>query len=253
MPAVRGLPSHCSADLTDTIDRLASVKAVLHQLLDVRGYHESTSQAFDKQPIVGLQEKLGRALAKLSGSSCVLVALSNVSSVREWLAWVDKAGRDHTRINLIDPDPAGEKVIRAEERADAWLEDAKRLRDTLMRYDVFLSYASPNEAEAREITDAVQSAGGRVFLSPKNLMPGVDFAEEIRMALVASRQLWLLVSPDSLASPWVISEWGAAWVLGKPIIPILFKCAPADLPDRIARLHYLDFSCYRDLVRRSFS
>jgi hypothetical protein len=43
-------------------------------------------------------------------------------------------------------------------------------------------------------------------MAPKVLKPGDDFAEEIRLALHGSHELWLLVSPSSAKSEWVISE-----------------------------------------------
>ena len=79
-----------------------------------------------------------------------------------------------------------------------------------------------------------------MFLAPKELNPGDDFAEEIRLALHGSRELWLLVSPSSSKSEWVISEWGAAWALGKRIVPILHRCGPDALPVRLAKLQCVD-------------
>jgi hypothetical protein len=124
--------------------------------------------------------------------------------------------------------------------------------DTHETYDVFLSYASGDSREALKIYEAVVAAGGRVFLSEKSLKAGDDFAERIRSALHASDELWLLLSPNSLRSEWVISEWGAAWVLRKRIIPILFRCTPQDAPDRIGRLHCIDYHRCTELVHDRF-
>jgi hypothetical protein len=118
--------------------------------------------------------------------------------------------------------------------------------------DIFLSYSSVDRQEANEIYEAIRKVGGLVFLSEKDLKPGEDFAEEIRKAISSSRELWLLVSPNSLKSDWVISEWGAAWVLRKRVVPILHRCRPEELPDRIRRLHCIDFYKYPDLIRSRF-
>jgi len=119
--------------------------------------------------------------------------------------------------------------------------------------DVFISYASQDNNEADQIRDAIVNAGGKVFMAPKDLTPGEDFPEEIRIALGRSRELWLLVSPASLKSDWVLSEWGAAWALGKKIVPILHRCSPDQLPDRIRRLQCVDFYKYSELIARTFS
>jgi hypothetical protein len=128
-------------------------------------------------------------------------------------------------------------------------EHYRRKRDEVENAkDVFISYASANNKEAEMIYDAVLKAGGKAFLASKNLNWGKDFAERIRTVLTASRELWLLVSPTSLRSDWVLSEWGAAWALRKTIIPILHQCSVNDLPDRLQRLQCIDFYRYQELI-----
>lgn len=117
------------------------------------------------------------------------------------------------------------------------------------QYDVFLSYASDNSSEARLISDAITQAGKRVFLAEKNIHPGHDFEDAIRKALKASREVWLLVSPQSMKSEWVTTEWGAAWALEKKIIPILFRCDNNSLPDRLKRINSIDFHLYDELIQ----
>jgi hypothetical protein len=72
----------------------------------------------------------------------------------------------------------------------------RRRQEAETDFDVFISYASPDENLASQIKEAVEKAGGKAFLAPKDLTPGEDFADEIRTALRTSRELWLLVSPD---------------------------------------------------------
>ena len=122
----------------------------------------------------------------------------------------------------------------------------------LYSYDVFLSYASENSKEAEEIFEAIQAHGGKVFMSEKSIKVGDDFAEVIRLALVGSRQMWILLSPDSIKSEWVISEWGAAWALKKKIIPILFRCGPDALPLRLKGLQAVDYHNVSKLVEDTF-
>jgi hypothetical protein len=117
-----------------------------------------------------------------------------------------------------------------------------------LAYEVFVSYSSLDQDQATLIYNAITRIGKRAFLSAKTLRPGDDFADEIRRHLVGSGQVWLLVSPNSLKSEWVLTEWGAAWVLGKKIVPILYRCRPDELPDRLRRLHSIDFDRYTDLV-----
>ena len=128
----------------------------------------------------------------------------------------------------------------------------RRRREAEHSYDVFISYSSTDSNEASQLYEAITSAGGKAFLAGKSLKPGEDFADEIRQVLVASRELWLLVSPTSLKSDWVLSEWGAAWALEKKIVPILHRCAPEQLPDRLSRLHCIDFYKFAELIAHTF-
>jgi hypothetical protein len=120
------------------------------------------------------------------------------------------------------------------------------------RSHVFLSYASQDHEEAEQLRKAIEAAGGTVFLDKKSLEPGDNFAERIRAALYSCRELWLLVSPSSLNSEWVMTEWGAAWVLQKTIVPILHRCRPQDLPARLSQLQCIDMYKYMELVAKRF-
>jgi hypothetical protein len=145
------------------------------------------------------------------------------------------------------------RELEIRERLKLEEEFKRRRQEAEEDLDVFISYASADNNEAVQIRDAIVNAGGKAFMAPKDLTPGEDFAEEIRIALGRSRELWLLVSPVSLKSDWVLTEWGAAWALGKKIVPLLHRCSPEQLPDRIRRLHCVDFYKYSELIARTFS
>jgi len=101
------------------------------------------------------------------------------------------------------------------------------------RFDLFLSCSSRDRDQARAIVRAAEALGLRVFLDEKEIARGALWADEIRQALCDAEEVALLASPDSLNSPWVHAEWGAAWVQQKRITPILLKIGPDDLPDRL--------------------
>lgn len=128
----------------------------------------------------------------------------------------------------------------------------RKRREAEHSHDVFISYSSTDSSEASQLYEAVTNAGGKAFLSGKSLRPGEDFADEICQALVSSRELWLLVSPASLNSEWVLSEWAAAWALEKKIVPILHRCSPEQLPERIGRLQCIDFYRFPELIAQTF-
>jgi hypothetical protein len=160
----------------------------------------------------------------------------------EDLAWekevVDK-GPEYWRVTLkLMPRKIHEfDTISKVQLEEKLRKDAERAR---YDFDVFLSYASPNVEQAEDIHRKMTDIGLRVFMAKKSLEGGDDFADEIRKALVGSREIFLLLSPSSMSSEWVTTEWGAAWVLSKRISPILFQCATSSLPDRLRKLHCTD-------------
>jgi len=125
--------------------------------------------------------------------------------------------------------------------------------DIANNYNVFLSYSSNDKEEADKIYKDIISQKGKIFLAEKALKPGQDFAVEIKNAIKTSDELWIILSPSSLKSDWVSTEWGAAWVLDKPIIPILHRCAPEQLPDRLQKLQCIDFYKISKYIEEKFS
>ncbi len=134
------------------------------------------------------------------------------------------------------------------------MEDAFRQerRAAKYSYDVFLSYSARDRAIALPIRDKLHSAGARVFMAPKSLEPGDDFAAEIRQALHGSAEVWVIMSPNSLNSEWVTTEWGAAWVLDKRTVPILHRCDIPQLPERLKRLHCVDAGDVSEMIKKKF-
>ncbi len=112
-------------------------------------------------------------------------------------------------------------------------------------YDVFLSYSGLDEQDAHSLFEQMETDGFKVYFAKKSLQAGDSFSEEIRQALIRSSELWVLITPNSLASEWVTTEWGAGWALGKRIVPILLRCEKQQLPDRLRALHCIDYHDYR--------
>lgn len=118
------------------------------------------------------------------------------------------------------------------------------------KYDVFLSYSTQDKDEARAIHAALAKAGKKCFLAERNIKPGDKFRDEIRAALAGSKEVWILLSPNSVKSEWVQREVSAAWALEKRIVPILFRCGPSDLPDILADTHAIDYHRIAEHIAR---
>jgi WD40 repeat protein len=115
----------------------------------------------------------------------------------------------------------------------------KKVEDSFM--SIFISYSSLDEKLALEIRKKLDGKGIPSFLAPKDIKGGDLFEEKIRDSLLTCTEVFLLVTPNSLKSEWVISEYGAAWALKKTIIPLLFRCTPEDLPSKLANRQARDF------------
>ena len=85
-------------------------------------------------------------------------------------------------------------------------------------------------------------------MSCKELTGGDEFSEVIRDALTNAREVCILFSPNSAKSEWVLTEWGAAWVLKKRIVPVLYRIDVDSLPDRLKLLQAMDFSDLEEYV-----
>jgi len=101
--------------------------------------------------------------------------------------------------------------------------------------------------------EAAESKGVNIFMSEKDLTSGDVWDEKIRKALLASREMALLVSPNSLKSEWIATEWGIAWAMEKRITPILFRCDTSQLPDRLKRYEARDLHATELYISEVFS
>ncbi|MEQ8767901.1 MAG: toll/interleukin-1 receptor domain-containing protein [Planctomycetota bacterium] len=88
-------------------------------------------------------------------------------------------------------------------------------------YDVFLSYSMKDRAWVSEFAQALRDAGVTAWFDVAELMPGTRWKDEVEEALRASRFLVVILSPESVDSPWVFFEIGAAVADHKFIIPVV--------------------------------
>lgn len=109
------------------------------------------------------------------------------------------------------------------------------------RYDSFVSFSFTDSGHARDLAALIEGSGMVPFLAVHAIQGGDDFAESIREGLSTSAEVVLLVSRASLGSEWVTTEWGAAWVLGRRITPILLDVSVEELPDRLRRLQCIQW------------
>jgi hypothetical protein len=98
--------------------------------------------------------------------------------------------------------------------------------------DVFISFVHEDEQVAHAVQSFLRDQLGRVlglgevqvFLSSDEwqILAGENWLDRIFRELRESRVLVSLMSPTSVSRPWVNFEAGAAWVAGKPVVPVCF-------------------------------
>jgi hypothetical protein len=98
--------------------------------------------------------------------------------------------------------------------------------------------------------------GGRgrvqVFLDEKDIEGGQSIAESVRMSIVDCDEFVVLLSQYSKDRPWVLIEMGAAWGLRKPIIAVIDKIGPNEIPDIIGLLKAIDLNDFDQYLAQLF-
>ncbi len=89
------------------------------------------------------------------------------------------------------------------------------------RYDVFLSYSFKDKPWVSEFASALRDAGVKTWFDVSELAPGERWQDKIQEALRDSSTLIIILSPNSVESPWTFFELGAALADKKRIIPVV--------------------------------
>jgi hypothetical protein len=106
---------------------------------------------------------------------------------------------------------------------------------SMPEFDVFISYAAGDTGIADELRSDLERNGLRCFMAEKDIQVATEWQDSIRTALIGSKRILVLLTPQSINRPWVLMETGAAWALGRPLIPALSHVAPTELLDPIRR------------------
>jgi len=89
-----------------------------------------------------------------------------------------------------------------------------------MPHEVFISYASPNKAAADAVCAGLEQRSIRCWIAPRDIVPGVPWAESIIDAIEGSRVMLLLFSEASNKSVQVQREIERAVHKDVPLIPV---------------------------------
>jgi hypothetical protein len=112
---------------------------------------------------------------------------------------------------------------------------AKKQRPSKKAYQVFVSHATADKWLARIVCEKIEAAGATTFRDDRDIHGGDDIPEEIRRQIKSSRELVVLLTPESVGRQWVTLEVGAAWGWSKRtrITVVLYHVSVDPLPGMI--------------------
>jgi hypothetical protein len=114
----------------------------------------------------------------------------------------------------------------------------KRQPSLLPRF--FISHAKEDGDFAENLKFRLEKEGFIGWIDIDVLEAGVDWRKEIDDAILKSRGLILVLSPDSKASEYVTYEWAFALGSGRSLVPLMLKDTPVH--PRLEIFQYLDFT-----------
>ena len=125
--------------------------------------------------------------------------------------------------------------------------DKKARRTTA--YQVFISHATADKWIATTFCEKIDATGATSFRDDRDINGGDSIPEMIRTEIQVSRELVVLLTPDSIERPWVLLEVGAAWGRRKNyrIVAVLCHVSFDAIPDIIEgkkAFHINDFDKY---------
>jgi TIR domain len=85
------------------------------------------------------------------------------------------------------------------------------------RYQIFVSHATADKWLAVTLCEKLEATGASTFRDDRDIDGGDDIPERIRSEIKRSRELVVLLTPNSVNRPWVLLEVGAAWGWSKAI------------------------------------
>jgi hypothetical protein len=110
---------------------------------------------------------------------------------------------------------------------------------------VFFSHSHKDRWIAAQCVRLIEEKGKglvHVFLDAKDIDAGEQIADSIRTSIQECDEFVVLLSPYSKDRQWVLIEMGAAWGLEKPIVAIIDKIGPQEMPDIVSPYKALDLN-----------
>src|SRR5438552_11685853 len=92
---------------------------------------------------------------------------------------------------------------------------AQKRRRASTPYQVFVSHATADKWLAKQLCARIETTDATTFRDDRDIQGGDDIPEEIRRQIKQSKEIVVLLTPESIHRQWVTLEVGAAWGLSK--------------------------------------
>lgn len=111
-----------------------------------------------------------------------------------------------------------------------------------MAYRVFISAISKDIELARDLARRLEDVGAKVFPVDKSTISGERIETSFNRGLREADEVIVILTSNSVNSPGLMSELGAAYSLGKRVTPVALGVEYNELPQIINRENYIRWS-----------
>jgi hypothetical protein len=91
-------------------------------------------------------------------------------------------------------------------------------------YQVFVSHATADKWLAKTVCEKIEATGATSFRDDRDIKGGDEIPEEIRRQIKLSKDVLVILTPESMARQWVTLEIGAAWGRSKNMRIVILMC-----------------------------
>jgi hypothetical protein len=91
-------------------------------------------------------------------------------------------------------------------------------------YQVFISHATADKWIAKTLCEKIENTGATTFRDDRDISGGDDIPEEIRRQIKRSKEIVVVLTPESVDRRWVMLEVGAAWGWSKRMRITMVMC-----------------------------
>ncbi len=118
-------------------------------------------------------------------------------------------------------------------------------------YQVFLSHATADKWLAKTLCEKIEQTGAATFRDDRDIGGGDDIPDAIRREIIRSKEMAVLLTPESVNRPWVLFETGAAWGRRRRfrIVAVLCHVGVDTIPDMLMSKKAVPLNEFDDYLR----